>query len=104
MRAQKRTTVQEAQEIRWRRGKKGEKEERKRKEGRRRWESKGCGKRKAQEKGVMEELLSLLALILHSLSQERRSQRLKWKFILYFRSLERADRILREDFSPSICL
>lgn len=45
-----------------------------------------------------------IALILHSLSQERRSQRLKWKFILYFRGLERADRVLREDFSPSICL
>ena len=55
LRAQKRTTVQEAQEIRWRRRKKDRgKEERKRKEGRRRWGSKGCGKRKVQEKGGME--------------------------------------------------
>lgn len=72
-------------------------------EERRRWRRKGCRERKAQKRKVVEELLSL-SFFLHPVPQERRRQRLKWKFTLYFRSLEKGDRVLREDFCPRVCL
>jgi hypothetical protein len=43
-------------------------------------------------------------IFFHLIPQERRSQMLKWRLILYFRNLKRGDRVLREDFSPRICL
>lgn len=47
----------------------------------------------------MKHLLSLSAFIFfHSVPQERRSQRLKRRLTLYFRSLKRGERVLRGDF------
>lgn len=60
--------------------------------------------RKVQERRVGKDLLSLLGFLLHSVPQERRSQRLKLKFILFQKLRERGDSVLREDFCPSVCL